>query len=121
MVNRGLALTGNNGSYAIGVGVEDPAFNRRKNASDKDELKRWLPMLSEFHVVSARGTRSAELLSDIGLDVQVSGDPALLLPRPRVDAEDGLIGLNLGFGDDDLWGQDPAMVADEMSGAIRRL
>ncbi len=121
LVNRGLALTGNNGSYAIGVGVEDPAFNRRKNASDKDELKRWLPILSEFHIVSVRGPRSAELLSDIGLDVQVSGDPALLLPRPRVDAEDGLIGLNLGFGDDDLWGHDPAGLTDKISVAVKEL
>src|SRR5262245_61433302 len=45
LVNRGLALTRNHGSYAIGVGVEDPAFARRTNKSDKDELKRWLPIL----------------------------------------------------------------------------
>lgn len=121
LINRGLELTKNSGSYAIGVGVEDPVFDRRQNASDKDELKQWAPLLSEFHIVSVRGPRSAELLSDIGLDVQVSGDPALLLPRPSVDVEDGLIGLNLGFGDHDLWGQDPTMVADEMSGAIRQL
>jgi hypothetical protein len=121
LVRRGSALTRNNGSYAIGVGVDDPVFMRRKNASGKDELKRWLPILSEFHTVSVRGPRSAELLSDIGLNVEVSGDPALLLPRPDVVPEDGLIGLNLGFGDDDLWGQDPAMVAEEMSGAIRQL
>ena len=44
-----------------------------------------------------------------------------LLPRPDARPEDGLIGLNLGFGDDDLWGQDPATVADEMSSAVRRL
>jgi polysaccharide pyruvyl transferase WcaK-like protein len=121
LVSRGLALTRNNGSYAIGVGVDDPVFSRRKNSSDKDELKRWAPILSEFQIVSVRGPRSAELLSDIGLNVEVSGDPALLLPRPDVVPEDGLIGLNLGFGDDDLWGQDPAMVADEMSGAMRQL
>lgn len=121
LISRGLALTGNNGSYAIGVGVDDPAFDRRTNASAKDELKHWLPILSKFHTVSVRGPRSAELLSDAGLNVQVSGDPALLLPRPDARPEDGLIGLNLGFGDDDLWGQDPATVADEMSSAVRRL
>jgi Polysaccharide pyruvyl transferase len=121
LVNRGLALTRNNGSYAIGVGVDDPVFNRRMNAQDKDELKRWAPILSEFHTVSVRGPRSAELLSDIGIDVEISGDPALLLPRPDVVPEDGLIGVNVGFGDDDLWGQDPAMVAEEMSGAVKQL
>ena len=120
LINRGLALTGDNGSYAIGVGVEDPVFVGRKSGSDKDELKQWAPMLSKFHIVSVRGPRSAELLSDIGLNVQVSGDPALVLPRPDVAPEDGLIGLNLGFGDD-LWGHDPATLADEMSVAVKEL
>jgi polysaccharide pyruvyl transferase WcaK-like protein len=120
LINRGMALTKKNGSYAIGVGVEDPVFVGRNSGSGKDELKRWAPILSEFNIVSVRGPRSAELLSDIGLDVQVSGDPALVLPRPDALAEDGLIGLNLGFGDD-LWGHDPAKLIDEMSVAVKQL
>ncbi|WP_163749330.1 polysaccharide pyruvyl transferase family protein [Mycolicibacterium helvum] len=119
-VSRAMALNRNSGSYAIGVGVEDPGFVGHKSGSDKDELKRWLPILSEFSTVSVRGPRSAELLSDIGLSVEVSGDPALLLPRPDVVAEDGLIGVNIGFGDD-LWGHDPAMVVEEMSRAVSQL
>jgi polysaccharide pyruvyl transferase WcaK-like protein len=119
-VNHGMALTRDNGSYAIGVGVEDPVFGGRNSGSGRDELKRWAPILSEFRIVSVRGPRSAELLSEIGLTVEVSGDPALLLPRPEVAPEDGLIGVNLGFGDD-LWGHDPAKLASEMSGAVRRL
>jgi polysaccharide pyruvyl transferase WcaK-like protein len=120
LVTRGMALTKSEGSYAIGVGVEDPVFLGRNSGSEKDELKRWAPILSEFRTVSVRGPRSAELLSDIGLSVEVSGDPALLLPRPDVVPEDGLIGVNLGFGDD-LWGHDPTRLADEMSAAIRQL
>jgi polysaccharide pyruvyl transferase WcaK-like protein len=120
VVNRGMALTKNNGSYAIGVGVEDPVFIGRKSGSGGNELRRWAPILSEFRIVSVRGPRSAELLSDIGLDVEVSGDPALVLPRPDVAAEDGLIGVNLGFGDD-LWGHDPNSVAHEMSRAVKQL
>jgi polysaccharide pyruvyl transferase WcaK-like protein len=120
LVNLGLALTKNKGSYAIGVGVEDPVFVGRGSGSEKDELKRWAPILSEFQTLSVRGPRSAELLSDIGLNVEVSGDPALLLPRPDVVPEDGLIGVNLGFGDD-LWGHDPATLAEEMSVAMRQL
>ena len=120
LVNRGMALTKNKGSYAIGVGVEDPVFFGRNSGSEKDELKRWAPILSEFRTVSVRGPRSAELLSSIGLNVEVSGDPALLLPRPDVVPEDGLIGVNLGFGDD-LWGHDPARLADEMSAAVKQL
>jgi hypothetical protein len=120
IVSRGQALTKENGSYAIGVGVEDPTFVGRRSGSGKGELKRWVPILSGFRTVSVRGPRSAELLCDVGLDVNVSGDPALLLPRPDVTAEDGLIGLNLGFGDD-LWGRDPAVVASQIAGATRQL
>jgi polysaccharide pyruvyl transferase WcaK-like protein len=119
-VNRGMALTRKNGSCAIGVGVEDPVFVGRRSGSDNGELKRWAPILSEFHSVSVRGPRSAELLSDVGLTVKVSGDPALLLPPPSVDPEDGLIGVNLGFGDD-LWGHDPQQVVDEVAAAVRQL
>lgn len=120
LVNRGLAFTRNYGSYAIGIGVEDPVFVGRNTGSGRGELKRWAPILSEFHIVSVRGPRSAELLSDIGLDVEVSGDPALLLPSPDVVPEDGLIGVNLGFGDD-LWGHDPKGLADEVSAAVKQL
>ena len=119
-VNRGMALNRDSGNYAIGVGVEDPTFVGHKSDSDMGELKNWLPVLSEFTTVSVRGPRSAELLSDIGLDVEVSGDPALLLPRPDVVAEDGLIGVNVGFGDD-LWGHDPAQLVEEMSSAVDQL
>ena len=92
LVNRGVALTRNNGSYAIGVGVDDQVFVRHKNRSDNDELKRWAPILSEFQTVSVRGPRSAELLAEVRLNVEVSGDPALLSPRPDVVTEDGMIG-----------------------------
>lgn len=119
-LTRGMALTKGNGSYAIGVGVEDPAFAGRRSGSDKGELKRWAPVLSELQTVSVRGPRSAELLSDIGLDVAVSGDPALLLPQPDVTVEDGLIGVNLGFGDD-LWGHDPTTVTDTVARALQQL
>ncbi|MGO9102644.1 MAG: polysaccharide pyruvyl transferase family protein [Mycobacterium sp.] len=120
LVKRGMARTRDNGTYAIGVGVEDPVFTGRNSGSGGNELKRWAPILSEFRAISVRGPRSAELLSGIGLDVQVSGDPALLLPRPEVAPEDGLIGVNLGFGDD-LWGHDPARLADEIASAMKHL
>lgn len=119
LATRGAKLTRGNGSYAIGVGVEDPDFVRRINRPDDGELKRWRPLLQEFRTVSVRGPRSVELLAEIGIDAKVSGDPALLLPAPAVDVEEGLIGLNLGFGDNDLWGKDPATVAAEMTVAMK--
>lgn len=121
LAGQGLAMTGGQGSYAIGAGVEDPVFDGRRSGSGRTELKRWVPLLSRFEVVSVRGPRSAELLAGVGLDVEVVGDPALLLPRPQVVAREGVIGLNLGFGDDELWGRDPAGVAAEVSGAVREL
>lgn len=39
---------------------------------------------------------------------------------PDAQPEDGLIGLNLGFGDD-LWGHDPVKLADEISVAVKQL
>ena len=35
LINRGLKLTKNNGSYAIGVGVEDPVFVGRNSGSSQ--------------------------------------------------------------------------------------
>ncbi|MGE2729245.1 polysaccharide pyruvyl transferase family protein [Mycolicibacterium vaccae] len=120
LATRGMRWTRRCGSYAIGAGVEDPVFTGRKSGSGRAELERWVPLLSQFRTVSVRGPRSAELLADAGFDARVSGDPALLLPAPEVAAEDGLIGVNLGFGDD-LWGHDPAAVAEEMRTAVQHL
>lgn len=120
LVTMGLRLTRNNGRYAIGVGVQDPGYTGRGSGSARGELKRWAPILSAFDSVSVRGPRSAELLAEIGVSAEVTGDPALILPRPDVTPEDGLIGVNLGYGDD-LWGHDPAKVASEVAGAVRTL
>jgi hypothetical protein len=120
LVDRGLAINRHGEGYAIGVGVEDPSFGGYRSYSDNDELRQWPRTLAQFHTVSVRGPRSAELLADVGLDVAISGDPALLLPRPEVAPEDGLIGVNLGFGDD-LWGHDPGTLATEVAGAVKLL
>jgi len=119
LVGQGMAVTKNGGAFAIGVGVEDPVFGGFRSRSENGELSRWPRVLSQFDSVSVRGPRSAELLSDVGVSVEVCGDPALLLPRPQVCAEDGLIGVNLGFGDD-LWGHDPVGLAAQMSTAVKR-
>ncbi len=108
------------GGYAIGVGVEDPVFKGRRSGSGRNELRHWERVLAKFDLVSVRGPRSAELLADIGVDVQVSGDPALVLPRPDIVPEEGLIGLNLGFGDD-MWGHNPKRVAEAVSKAVKEL
>lgn len=120
MIGVGMSLAAGRGGYAIGVGVEDPAFQGRRSGSGRGELSRWQPLLSKMQTVSVRGPRSAELLSDIGIQARVSGDPALLLPNPGVQPVDGRIGLNVGFGDD-LWGHDPDGLARELSTAVEDL
>ncbi|MCX2930190.1 polysaccharide pyruvyl transferase family protein [Mycobacterium sp. CVI_P3] len=120
LVKLGLAVTKNNGKYAIGVGVQDPGYVGRGSGSARGELTKWASILAGFDSVSVRGPRSVELLADIGLAAKVTGDPALILPRPEVPVEDGLIGVNLGYGDD-LWGHDPAGVADQIAIAVKEL
>ncbi|MBB3606739.1 hypothetical protein FHT40_006432 [Mycolicibacterium sp. BK556] len=120
LARLGLAVTKNVGKYAIGVGVQDPGYGGRGSGSAHGELTKWKPILAGFDSVSVRGPRSVELLADIGLTAQVTGDPALILPRPDVAVEDGLIGVNLGYGDD-LWGHDPAGVAEQVRIAVREL
>ena len=120
MIGYGLSQARHAGGYAIGVGVEDAVFQGRRSGSGRDELSRWRPLLSRLRKVSVRGPRSAALLADMGFDADVSGDPALLLPRPDVDPEEGRIGLNVGFGDD-LWGHDPAALAGQLAVAVAEL
>ena len=120
LARMGLAVTKNIGKYAIGVGVQDPGYVARGSGSSHGELAKWKPILDGFDSVSVRGPRSVELLADLGITAQVTGDPALILPRPEVPVSDGLIGLNLGYGDD-LWGHDPAGVAEQVGVAVREL
>jgi polysaccharide pyruvyl transferase WcaK-like protein len=120
LVSRVMSPSGAQQRYAIGVGVEDPGFGGYRSHSGAQELDKWVPILGQFDAVSVRGPRSAELLSDAGFDVTVSGDPALLLPRPDTRPTDGLIGVNIGFGDD-LWGHDPDTVVAETSRAVKQL
>jgi polysaccharide pyruvyl transferase WcaK-like protein len=119
-VTRALQQKEDQQRYAIGIGVEDPAFGGFRSHSDSDEISRWVPILRDFDTVSVRGPRSAELLADVGFTVTVSGDPALLLPSPDVEPQPGLIGVNLGFGDD-LWGHDPNALVAETAQALRQL
>ena len=120
LIKLGENSTRGQRTHAIGVGVEDPIFGGRRSGSGRGELRRWPAILSRFENVSVRGPRSAELLADVGFDVKVSGDPALLLPRPDVRPTDGLIGVNIGFHDD-LWGHDPDAVARELASAVNKL
>jgi hypothetical protein len=115
-VQWGRWLVADGAAFAVGVGVEDPAFSGRHSFSGQDELAQWAAVLRCFTGVSVRGPRSAELLGDVGVEATVVGDPALVLASPRAAPISGRIGINLGFGDD-LWGHDPSGTAAAVGAA----
>lgn len=107
--------------FLIGAGVEDPAFQGRNSFSDNGELARWREVCARFDAVTVRGPRSVELLGSVGITARMVGDPALLHePGPMPDAEERLLGVNLGYGDD-LWGHDHGRVVAAVAGLVRDL
>ena len=115
-----LSVIGRRPLLMIGAGVEDPAFQGRHSFSSGGELRRWVPLLREFDRVTVRGPRSARLLAEVGVEASVVGDPALLLRPPMVEAQPGLLGINLGYGSD-LWSHSQITVLKEVAPALRRL
>ncbi|HEX3784315.1 MAG TPA: polysaccharide pyruvyl transferase family protein [Pseudonocardiaceae bacterium] len=107
--------------FLIGAGVEDPAFQGRNSFSANGELARWRGLCANFASVTVRGPRSVELLDEAGIRSRMVGDPALLHePGDVQDAQEKLLGINLGFGDD-LWGHDHGRVVDAVAGLVRSL
>lgn len=120
-VRVALGLVRTRPALMIGTGVEDPVFQGRHSFSSRGELRRWTGILRSFDSVTVRGPRSAELLAEVGVDARVVGDPALLLkPGPEASGPDpGVIGVNLGYGDD-LWGHDEDSVIRGVAGGLNR-
>jgi polysaccharide pyruvyl transferase WcaK-like protein len=107
--------------FLIGAGVEDPAFQGTNSFSANGELARWRDVCARFDSVTVRGPRSVELLDSVGVAARMVGDPALLHePASMPGAEDTLLGINLGFGDD-LWGHDHGRVVDAVADLVRDL
>lgn len=99
--------------FMIGTGAEDPAFVGRRARTDAKERRLWAKRLRSFEHIRVRGPQSAAYVADLGLDVEVVGDPALALAdgfEPPAVSE-GRVGLNVGWADD-LWGDDNLAVAD---------
>lgn len=79
----------------LGVGVLDPRSSQFEWV--RHELQSWLPILRRLEPVPVRGPLSAEVLADLGVDVQVVGDPVLALPSPPERGPIlGRLGLNIG-------------------------
>lgn len=78
---------------ALGVGVEEPGLG----FTDAFTLRRWCARAREWPVLGVRGPRSQAILAAHGLEVPVTGDPALLLAgaAPPVAFREGLLGVSL--------------------------
>lgn len=88
----------------FGVGVEDPTYERRRTTTE--ELVAWKPILDRIAHLGVRGPRSCEILADVGIKAQVTGDPGLLItPTQQASTRRGLLGLSVGAGSDQ-WGSD---------------
>lgn len=115
-----LAVARSRPAGMLGCGVEDPVFSGRASGSGNGELAHWRDLLRDFDEVTVRGPRSAELLAGMGVEATVVGDPALMLNPPATEPQDGMVGVNVGFGDD-LWGHDPRLVEESVAGAVASL
>jgi polysaccharide pyruvyl transferase WcaK-like protein len=109
-------------AFMVGAGVEDPAFQGRHSFSKGGrELQRWPSILERFDRVTVRGPRSQELLAEVGVPADVTGDPALLLTVPTpAHAPGKVVGVTVGYGDD-LWGHDHDRVDAAVAECLRSL
>jgi hypothetical protein len=82
---------------ALGVGVEDEAFEAGRAFTSRDEMARWAEFAAGWPVLGVRGPRSRELLESYGLAAEVTGDPALLLAAdaPPATPRERLLGVTV--------------------------
>ncbi|WP_051471557.1 polysaccharide pyruvyl transferase family protein [Patulibacter minatonensis] len=107
--------------FALGVGVEDPAYETGRRAGVTAEIEAWRALLGRFGHLSVRGPRSRDVLASIGIDAAVVGDSALSLPGiVRRERESGLVGVNVGVVDEQ-WGDDVEGFRAWIGGVVRSL
>lgn len=112
--------------YALGTGVPDPEFWRQRRPEFLHAPERWAETLRDCRFVGVRGPLSRKVLEDLGCRaVEVVGDPALLLARPRPEAAAPagrpVVGVNFGAARGTLWGGDEQRPLEELAGALRTL
>jgi Polysaccharide pyruvyl transferase len=96
--------------FTLGVGVEDPGYREGRRSGVVEELGQWTGLLRDFDHIGVRGPLSQAALSDLAIESEVVGDPALALSFPLRPPDDGVLGLNVGIVDDQ-WGVDPEAFA----------
>jgi polysaccharide pyruvyl transferase WcaK-like protein len=101
---------------ALGTGVEDPAYRQEDADALHAELECWAPLLRQMAAPGVRGPRSRALLLDHGVDVPVTGDPALLLADgvPAPEHREPVLGINAGISWR-MYGRDPELLIDQLA------
>ncbi|MDO5501148.1 MAG: polysaccharide pyruvyl transferase family protein [Propionibacteriaceae bacterium] len=115
LLDRGLPVG------CLGAGVQTPEF---QHDFERTQLADWAPVLRELEFLGVRGPRSAEILADAGIDVEITGDPALALApeeAPTPAPVPGTIGFNLGVSGKTLMYGSPQRFLDAAVETIRQL
>ena len=99
----------------IGTGVANPDF-----WGEQEDPEKWIRWLSTCAYVGVRGPYSYERLRAWGMkgDLEISGDCALLLPRPEVDRVQGRTVIAPGWTKGKLWGESDRAVVEAMAEAV---
>lgn len=98
------------GAAVFGAGVMDPEFPHFYRGRDAvAELRQWAELLADSTYVGVRGPRSAELLHDHGLEVEIVGDPACFFVRDDefwTPAGGRHVSINVGQAWGRTWGSE---------------
>ena len=100
----------------FGTGVANPEF-----WGDRRQAERWAEWLRTCAYVGVRGPASAETLAGWGLtDVEVVGDPALLL-QPQGSRREGLVVVAPCRTRGELWGESDEAVFERLAKLVASL
>jgi len=101
-----------------GSGVEDPGYRPDDAPAIRAELERWTPLLARMTAVGVRGPHSQALLAQVGVDVEVTGDPALLLAPASPPTRARVLGINAGVSWR-IYGRQPDLLLDQLAALAR--
>ncbi len=104
-------------NYAFGVGVRNPSFFGEFHPLLINRMKRF-----DFRFLGVRGHISQGILSGLGIESEIIGDPCLLLASEHsVKREETRIGINVGQTGNLLWGGDDERVLSETAKVCKAL
>jgi polysaccharide pyruvyl transferase WcaK-like protein len=116
-------------TLVFGAGVADLNGWREKidESSQQKCKKLWKVLLEKCVYVGVRGPRSAELLTDCGINgVEVIGDPVLALSREQLpncnSVASNTVGINIGQARGNVWGEQDSICEQyiKLAGLVKK-